>query len=110
NTIEGTIRPVAMEFTIPYTIARGYASIPPRRALVRRFEASGKDKLLILFLSDYDPEGDDIAHSFVRSIRDDFGVRNVDAVKVGLQLSQVEELGLPPVAKAKVGSSRRKRF
>lgn len=110
NTVEGTIRPVLADYTIPFTIARGYASIPPRRDMVLRFQRSKKDKLLILFVSDCDPEGEDIANSFARSIRDDFGVKNVEAVRVALTRQQATELHLPPLAKAKAGSSRRKRF
>ena len=80
NTIEGIIRPIAEEFCIPYTIGRGYSSLPPRHDMAVRFRVTGKERLLILFLSDFDPEGDDIPHSFARSIRDDFGIPNVSAV------------------------------
>ena len=66
--------------------------------------------MLILFVSDFDPEGDDVAHSFARSIRDDFGVKSVEAVKVALTSEQVAERNLIPLAKAKAGSSRRKKF
>ncbi len=110
NTIESIIRPVAWDYTVPYTIGRGYASLPPRREIVLRFQKSGKEQLLILFLSDFDPEGDDIALSFARSIRDDFGIQGVEAIKVALTSDQVREMNLPPLAKAKSGSSRRKGF
>lgn len=110
NTIEGVIRPVAEEFCIPLTIGRGYCSLPPRHEMARRFKRSGREKLVLLVLSDFDPEGEDIAHSFARSMRDDFGVRTVQAVKVALTADQVEEMQLPPQMKAKAGSSRRKRF
>ena len=110
NTIEGIIRPVAWDYSVPYTIGRGYSSLGPRHDIVKRFRKSGKEKLLLLFLSDSDPEGDDIAHSFTRSIRDDFGVSNVEAVKVALTREQAKELNLPPLTKAKAGSSRRKAF
>ena len=110
NTVEGTIRPVACDYTLPLTISRGYSSIPPRRDMVERFRRSGKDKLLILFVSDCDPEGDDIAHAFARSIRDDFGVSVVEGIKVALTRDQAADLNLPPAATAKTGSSRRKGF
>ncbi len=110
NTIESIIHPVAMEFRIPYTIGRGYCSLPPRHAMAKRFERSGKNKMLLLVLSDFDPEGEDIAHSFARSLRDDFGISSIEAVKVALTAEQVLRLQLPPVANAKAGSSRRERF
>jgi hypothetical protein len=110
NTIESIIRPVAAEFCIPLTIGRGYSSLPPRYEMARRFKASGKEKLILLVLSDFDPEGEDIAHSFARSMRDDFGIGAVVAVKVALTQPQVEEMQLPPLMKAKEKSSRRAKF
>jgi hypothetical protein len=75
-----------------------------------RFKKSGREYLIILILSDFDPEGEDIAHSFARSMRDDFGVNNVHAVKVALTAEQVREMRLPPRMKAKKGSSRHAKF
>jgi hypothetical protein len=109
-TIEGSIRPVAAKYCIPYTIGRGYSSLPPRKAMYDRYIKSGKLMLVILFLADHDPEGWDIAESFARSMRDDFGVVEIEAIKVGLKPEQVEQLGLPPNTDAKQTSSRFKQF
>jgi hypothetical protein len=109
-TIEGIVRPVAARFCIPYTIGRGYSSLPPRKDMYDRFRDSGKAKLIILFLSDHDPEGWDIAETFAKSMRDDFGVREVAAVKVALKPEQVRQLGLPSNTDAKRSSSRFKKF
>jgi hypothetical protein len=110
NTIDSIIRPVAEEFCIPMTIGRGYCSIPPRHAMARRFKKGGKEKLILLALGDFDPEGEDIAHSFARSLRDDFDVKAIEAVKVALTAAQVHELHLPPIMKAKSTSSRYEDF
>jgi hypothetical protein len=110
NTIDSIIRPVAAEFCIPMTIGRGYCSIPPRHAMARRFKTGGKEKLILLALGDFDPEGEDIAHSFARSLRDDFDVKAIEAVKVALTAAQVHELHLPPIMKAKATSSRYEDF
>jgi hypothetical protein len=110
NTIDNIIRPVAAEFCIPMTLGRGYCSLDPRHEMCCRFKKSGKEKLIILILSDFDPEGEDIAHSFARSMRDDFGVNNVQAVKVALTAEQVQEMQLPPMMKAKKDSSRHAKF
>jgi hypothetical protein len=59
-----------------------------------RFKASGKDRLTLLFLSDFDPEGEDIPNSFALSMRDDFGIRHVDLKKVCLTYDQVQERSL----------------
>lgn len=109
-TVQGIITPVAAEYCLPVTIGRGYSSLGPRRDLALRFKRSGKDRLVVLFLSDFDPEGESIAESFARSLRDDFGVVAVTPVKVALTGEQVRELALPPQMKAKAGSSRRKGF
>jgi hypothetical protein len=110
NTIVGVLRPVAMNYTIPYTIGRGYSSLPPRYDMVQRFKTSGKEQLVLLVLSDFDPEGEDIAESFARSMRDDFNIKNIVPVKVALTRDQVENMHLPPQMKAKEGSSRRPKF
>src|SRR5262249_21227967 len=110
NTIEGSIRNVAMEHCIPYTLGRGYCSLDPRHKMYERFRKSGKDKLIVLILSDFDPEGEDIAHSFARSMRDDFQVRNVMAKKVCLTHEQVLERDIPQTFDIKKGSSRYRRF
>jgi hypothetical protein len=110
NTIASIIRPVAASYTIPFTLGRGYSSLPPRYDMAERFRRSGKERLLLLVLADQDPEGDDIPHSFARSMRDDFGISGIEFIKVALTADQVAELRLPPGPKAKTGSSRRKKF
>jgi hypothetical protein len=78
--------------------------------MAQRYRQSGKERLLLLVLSDFDPEGEDIPHSFARSMRDDFGIENIGFVKVALTGEQVQELALRPGLTAKEGSSRRQRF
>ncbi len=78
--------------------------------MAERFKQSGKEKLILLALSDFDPEGEDIAHSFARSMRDDFKIREIVPVKVALTADQVEDLELPPILKAKESSSRYDKF
>ncbi len=110
NTLATVIRPVAAEFCIPMTLGRGYCSLRPRDKIVKRFNASGKDRLVLLILSDFDPDGEEIAHSFARSLRDDFGVAKVDAIKVGLTAEQVKRFRLPPAFKAKAKSTNYRKF
>jgi ParB-like nuclease domain len=110
NTVESSIRDVAMEYCIPYTLGRGYCSLDPRRQMLERFEASGKERLIVLCLADFDPEGEDIAQSFALSMRDDFGVDNVLAQKVCLTHEQVLARDLPKSFDIKKTSSRYKKF
>jgi hypothetical protein len=104
NTVESSIRSVAWEYGIPYTLGRGYCSLDPRHKMMKRFETSGKEKLAILVLSDFDPDGTIIATSFAESLRDDFGVDmdRIIPLKVCLHWDQVkerelaEEFDIPP--------------
>jgi hypothetical protein len=110
NTIHPIIKQVAMEYCIPLTTGRGYCSLPPRYGLAERFKKSGKSKLVLLMVSDFDPDGEEIAHSFARSMRDDFGIGNIHPIKVALNAEQVEEFQLPPVMTAKETSINYKKF
>ena len=104
NTVGGLIQPVAMKYCIPVTTGRGYCSLRPRYDMAERFRRSGREKLIVLFLTDFDPDGEEIAHSFVRSMRDDFDVP-VEGKKVALTGAQVRELHLPPMMQAIVSES-----
>jgi ParB-like chromosome segregation protein Spo0J len=107
-TVRSIVERVAQDFTIPVTIGRGFCSIQPRRDLAERFKASGRDRLALLLLTDFDPDGEGIAQSFTRSLRDDFGIAEdrIHAVKVALTAEQVARFKLPPSMKAKETSSR----
>ena len=109
NTLASFIRPIAEKYCITFTTGRGYCSLAPRRDMAARFKKSGKEKLIVLFLSDFDPDGQEIAHSFARSMRDDFGVP-VEGVQVMLTADQVRRYKLPPEMKAKEGSAHFKKF
>jgi hypothetical protein len=112
NTVEPIIRTVASEYTIPITSGRGYSSLPPRYDIFRRFRNSGKSKLILVFVSDLDPEGENIAESFARSLRDDFGLTDdqLHPIKASLTHDQVQRFKLPAGMKAKMGSSRRRQY
>lgn len=111
NTLRGILAPVAVEYGIPFTIGRGYSSLPPRHDMAERFQRSGKEKLILLVLSDFDPDGETICQSFAQSMRDDFGIQAIHPVKVALTREIVSDLNLPPSGvKAKVGSSNYKKF
>lgn len=110
NTLLSILRPVAMRYCIPLTVGRGYSSLPPRHALAERYRRSGCEKLVLLIVSDFDPDGEEIAHSFARSMRDDFFVENIHAIKVALTAEQVERYRLPPNMTAKEQSSNYKKF
>lgn len=109
-TVESIVRPIAARFTLPLTITRGQCSLPPRRKIAKRFKDSGKERLVLLVVSDFDPDGESIAQAVGRSLRDDFRIRKIDVVKAALTAQQVEDFDLQPDATAKKGSAKYKEF
>lgn len=72
-----------------------------------QIETIEKD-VVILYLGDHDPSGEDM----VRDVRDrltEFGVPNLEVVKIGLTIQQVRQYDLPPNP-AKVNDSRAKAY
>jgi ParB-like chromosome segregation protein Spo0J len=110
NTVAKICETVCAKYCIPMTSGRGFCSLPPRQEMERRYRRSGKDKLILLVASDFDPEGETIAESFARYMRDDFGIDDIWAVKVALTSEQVEKFNLPPDMTAKLKSTNRKKF
>ena len=110
NTVAPIVTPVTREYCIPTTIGRGYCSLPPRAAMASRYRRSGKAGFVLLVVSDLDPDGEEIAHSLARSLRDDFGVRPIQPVKVALTAAQAERFGLHGDVEAKRGSAHYDKF
>lgn len=110
NAIRRHIETVAEEYGIPCSTGRGYSSLTPRWEIVKRFTRSKKDRLVLLILSDFDPDGEEIAASFPRSLRDDFGISSIAAHKVALSGDDVREHGLPCNMDAKPSSPNYKKF
>lgn len=101
---------VAANYTIPVTAGKGFASIPPRYQIAKRYRESGKDRLTLIFLTDFDPDGEQIASSFARSMRDDFGIWRVHPIKAALTAEQVRTLNLPSSLEAKTTSPNYRKF
>ena len=105
NTVEPIVQTIASRYTIPITSGRGFCSIPPRQLMLQRFRKSGKERMVLIVASDFDPEGESICESFARSMRDDFEV-DIACIKAALTYQQTQELDLPPALQAKETSSR----
>ncbi len=105
-TLDSVLRRVSFQYTVPYSIGRGFSSLPLRHKVASRFQATGKDRLTVLFLSDADPDGEEIAASFIRSLRDDFDIKNVEGIKVALRPDQAQQMQLPTALQVKAKSSR----
>lgn len=112
NTVANQVRSVAAKYTVPMTSGRGYSSLPPRKEMVDRFRDSGRESLVVIVVSDFDPEGEDIPGSFGVSLRDDFGVapEQLRIVKAALTAKQIETMNLHEGQLSKEKSSRYRRF
>ncbi len=112
NTILHMVERVTSDYQLPTSSARGYDSISALRALYCRFRQSKRDRLIIIALCDFDPEGEDIPNVVARTMRDDFGVpeHKVTVIKAGVTQEQIDKYQLPPLNKAKKTSSRHKGF
>lgn len=110
NALRSIIEKVARDYCIPVTTGRGFSSLSPRYDLYRRFRQSGKTRLILLMLTDFDPDGEEICSSFARSLRDDFGLRDVNPIKVALTAEDVETYDLPSDMDAKPSSPNYAKF
>lgn len=110
NGLRKIIEKVADEYCIPCTTGKGYSSLPPREKMFKRFKASGKERLVLLILSDFDPDGEQIAASFSRSMRDDYGLTNIKCHKVAISGQDVIDYNLPSDLEAKKTSPNYKKF
>jgi 5S rRNA maturation endonuclease (ribonuclease M5) len=110
NALRTVIETVAREYCVPVTTGRGFSSLSPRYDLAQRFKRSGKARLVLLMLTDFDPDGDEIAASFARSLRDDFNIKNIHAIKVALTAEDVQAHDLPSDMDAKVSSPNYQKF
>lgn len=110
NTVLGTVRPVCQKFCLPMTSGRGFTSKTPFYEMGRRFLATGKDKLIVVAVTDHDPSGECIADDCVRTLRDDLGIDGVEVVKAALTHEQVQSMNLHTDFKAKETDSRYRSF
>jgi hypothetical protein len=110
NTIYHMVLRVTSKYQIPTSSGRGFNSIDPWHDLYQRYLASGKERLIVIVLADFDPEGEMIPQVGGRTLRDDFGVDDFDVIKAGVTREQIARYGLPAQNFAKESSSNHQWF
>jgi hypothetical protein len=107
NTIYHMVLKVTEKYQIPTSSGRGFNSIDPWHDLYERYQLSGKERLILIVLSDYDPEGEMIPQVGGRTLVDDFGLDYDDLtiIKAGVTREQIGRYRLPPQNFAKEASS-----
>src|SRR5262245_18410984 len=79
-TVVNVVEPIARDYCVPMTVGRGYASLDTRHKLAERFRDSGKYRMALVIVSDFDPEGEDLA-LLPRSLTDEFDIKDIVPVK-----------------------------
>jgi hypothetical protein len=107
NTVYQMVLRVTRKYLIPTSSGRGFNSIDPWHDLHERYLWSDKQRLIVIVLSDYDPEGEMIPQVAGRTLIDDFGVDRDDLsiIKAGVTREQITRHNLPPQNFAKETSS-----
>lgn len=110
NTVFPLLRKhVAAKYRLPITSLRGYGSFPAARDVAARYAKSGKEKLVVIYVSDLDPEGLDMPASWKKYLKHDFGVE-ASVYRAAVTSDQVERHDLPPDTDVKLSSTRAKRY
>lgn len=110
NTLMNIVDRACAEYYVPYSLGRGFCSIPVWRDINKRFRRSGRERMTLIVVSDHDPEGLELADDAIRSLSDLWGIP-VDGHRVAVTRDQIDERGLAEdFNPAKVTSSRFRKF
>jgi len=112
NTVFHMAQRVTDKYQIQTTSGRGFSSIDTIHEIHRRYQDSDKARLILIVLSDFDPEGERIPQSVAGSLVTDFGVREreLTVIKAGVTREQIRRYNLQPQNFAKETSSNRDWF
>ena len=103
------LKHVAHRLRVPITSLRGYGGFPAARDVAGRFRKSGKEKLVVIYVSDLDPEGLDMPASWKKYLLHDFSV-DATVYRAAVTPEQVQKYHLPPDADVKLSSTRAGKF
>jgi hypothetical protein len=104
-TVHDIAKRAAGYYHVPVGVGRGYTSVTSLDETAERFRASGKDRFFLVIAGDLDPEGENIPETWAACLRDEHGVENLTAIKVGVNPDQVAQHNLSPLP-VKTTSSR----
>jgi len=107
NTVYHMAQQVTRKYQITTRSARGLNSIDSFHEIAEAFQDSGREKLILIVLSDYDPEGELIPHDAGRRLRDDFDIpiEDIEVYKAGVTRGQIAKYKIPVQNVAKEKSS-----
>ncbi|HMC65760.1 MAG TPA: hypothetical protein VKI65_12545 [Gemmataceae bacterium] len=106
NTIYHMVLRVAKKYQIPTISCRGFSSIDSWHDLAERYESGNKERLIVIVLSDFDPEGEQIPQACGRTLAElVIDEDNLTIIKAGVTREQIDKYHLPPKNFAKETSS-----
>jgi hypothetical protein len=106
NTVFTLAQRVTKRYQVYTMSGHGFSSVGPWHTLAEKFKESGKERLLVVVLSDYDPEGERIPEVALQTLRDREGLGDrVKVVKAAVTKRQIEQYNLPRMGMAKESSS-----
>ncbi len=83
-TVQAIAERAAMPYHIPVLVGRGYPSLTAVHSIAEQFHQSDKDRMVLVGAGDHDPEGLNIIDRLAASLRDEFDVFNLTAVRAAL--------------------------
>jgi len=95
QALAGVLSPLARNHHVTLMVNKGYSSTSAMYESSRRFRSHENKKLVLFYLGDHDPSGEDM----VRDIRDRmeiFGVFDLKVEKLALTMAQVQQYQPPP--------------
>jgi hypothetical protein len=116
NTIYPQVLRVTRKYHVPTLSGRGFCSIDPWHDLYERYRASGKRRLIVVTVTDWDPEGLLIPLIGGRTLRDDFFAKDgvdpalLSVFRAAVTREQVDKYKLPEQKFAKESSKNRDWF
>lgn len=116
QALAGVLEPLAFEHHVTLMVNKGYSSASAMKESAERIkgeiglddDGNSERQAVILYLGDHDPSGEDM----VRDIRErlkEFGLLDIDVLKIGLTMAQVRQYN-PPPNPAKVTDPRAKAY
>jgi len=110
STLKNMIHRACGQYYVPYSLGRGFCSTPVWRDMAQRFKRSTKKRMSLIIISDFDPEGLELADDAIRTLADLWDVP-VDGHRIAVTREQIDELDLATdFNPAKDTSSRYKSF
>lgn len=107
NTVYHFAESVTKKYLLRQSSGRGFNAVQCFYEMHQRYLRSKKKKLILITLSDYDPEGQRLVHSAGQVLMSDFGVpaHDLEIIPAGVTREQIERYELPSMLFAKENST-----